>query len=219
MTSDNSKTVNLVEVAPDSNGHANSNLRAEEMRRYLDTLYGDRSGVLHFAVGYEPYFNAQGAYRFGNGKWIPGAVLWPSPEEIDDLIELLLRESEEGDVYVCPYLMVGDERAKGLAVDHRWVHADIDREPFDAVKAGKLDSIGGFAIASGSDDHVHAYVPLAESVPAPQHEAMCRGLGVYLGGADPGKCSDNDVLRPPGTYNHKPRVRDGSPMALVRWLP
>ncbi len=104
-----------------------------------------------------------------------------------------------------------------MAVEHRWLHSDIDREPFDSVKAEKLDNIGGFAIASGSPDHAHVYVPLSESVSAEQHEELCIGLGKYLGGAD-SKISDNDVLRLPGTSNHKPRVRNGEPIAPVRWL-
>ena len=121
-------------------------------------------------------------------------------------------------MYVCPYLMRVDRRAKGMAVDHRKLHSDIDREPFDSAKAEKLDSIGGFAIASGTPDHVHADVPLSESVSVEQHEALCIGMGNYIGGADPGKISDNDLLRPPGTFNHKPRVFDGKPIAPVRWL-
>ena len=43
---------------------------------------------------------------------------------------------------------------------------------------------------------------LNRSVPPHQHEALCKGLAVYLGAKDP-KFSDNDVLRPPGTNKKK----------------
>ncbi len=170
---------------------------------------------MHLAGGFGPFINANGKYQFRN-FW-SDSFYWPDPE-INTFIDFLLRESEEVDIYVCPYLMREDRRAKGMAVDHRLLHSDIDREPFDSTKAEKLDSIGGFAIESGSPDHVHAYVPLSESVSVEQHEALCIGLGNYLGGADPGKHTDENVLRPPGTFNHKPRVFDREPIAPVRWL-
>lgn len=57
---------------------------------------------------------------------------------------------------------------------------------------------------------------LTESVPLQQHEVLCRGLRDYLGVRD-AKVSDNDVLRPPGTLNHKGRPR-GSESTPVEWL-
>jgi hypothetical protein len=201
----------IPEIPPDAD-HLET--RTEQMRRYFDTIFRDGSGWLHLAIGCEPYINAKGKYEFHNFAAI--SFPWPDPT-INEVIDFLLKESEKVDIYVCPYLMQGDRRAKGMAVDHRWLHSDIDREPFDFAKAEKLDSIGGFAIESGSPDHVHAYVPLSDSVPIEQHEALCIGLGNYLGGAD-SKISDNDVLRLPGTFNHKPRVRDGKPIVPVRWL-
>jgi putative DNA primase/helicase len=188
--------------------------RVADLRRYLDALFGDRSGWLHLAIGYEPFVNSNGKYQFGNFKAV--FFRWPNPE-IDGVIDLILDESEKVDVYLCPYLMRGDKRAKGQAVDHLVLHADIDQEPFDSAKAEKLAAIGGFAISSGTPGHVHIYVPLTESISVEQHEALCIGLGKYIGGADPGKHSDNDILRPPGTLNHKPRVWHGKPPAQVRW--
>lgn len=153
--------------------------------------------------------------------------MWWSTENALKIVQLILAESQRGDVYLCPYLMHQDwigegaqrrtGRAKGQSVARALVHADIDREPFDEAKADNLRVLGGFAIASGSPDHVHAYVGLIESVSPAQHEALCRGLGAYIGGADPAKCSDNDVLRPPGTFNYKPTVF-GQPPAPVTWL-
>ena len=60
------------------------------------------------------------------------------------------------------------------------------------------------------------YVPLTETVPAHHYTALCRGLGAYLGNAD-SKISDNDVLRPPGTLNHKTRASGGE-STKAEWL-
>ena len=55
---------------------------------------------------------------------------------------------------------------------------------------------------SGAAGHGHVYVPLDYPVTPVQHDILERGLVKRLGG-DPGKISENDVLRPPGTFNHK----------------
>ena len=198
--------------------------READFRLYLDTCCGDTPGWLHIGVGYEPFINDKG--RYDHKVFVPGAVRWP--DEADDTIALLLAESEHADVWVCPNVMAHDwirtkdgkrktGRAKGQAVSRLTVHSDIDREPFDSAKAEKLAAVGGFAIASGTPGNAHVYVPLSSPVSVDQHEALCVALGDYIGGADPAKHSDNDLLRPPGTLNHKPTVFYGEPPARVRW--
>ncbi|MEX1210874.1 MAG: AAA family ATPase, partial [Candidatus Nanopelagicales bacterium] len=114
-----------------------------------------------------------------------------------------------------PYLMVADKRHKGAAATHLIAHADIDNGLFDSDKAA---AIGAFAVASGTEGNAHAYVALAESVPEHWHTVLCRGLGAYLGAVD-SKIADNDLLRPPGTWNHKGRAHTaGGESSPVHWL-
>ena len=61
-----------LDIPPDAN-----NLRAEEMRRYFDTIFGDGSGWLHLAIGFKPYINANGKYQFRN--FAPVSFPWPDP--------------------------------------------------------------------------------------------------------------------------------------------
>jgi len=56
---------------------------------------------LHVGLGYEPFVNAAGTYK--HKRFLGGSVRWP--EEADQTIALLLAESDEADVWVCPYLM------------------------------------------------------------------------------------------------------------------
>jgi hypothetical protein len=197
---------------PDQSGDG-----AKGMRRYFDAVFRDTTGWVTGAIGHDPFISPNGKYT--HDLFAPFSFLWPDPE-IDAIIELLLEASHKADVYVCPYLMREEgKRAKGQAVDHLLLHADIDGDAFDAVKAQRITSIGGFAIDSGTPNHAHVYVPLSESVSVEQHEALCIGLGTYIGGADLGKHTDENVLRPPGTLNHKSRVFDKLPQAPVRWLP
>ena len=78
--------------------------RESSARLYLDTCCRSTRGWLHVGLGYEPFVNAAGTYK--HKRFLGGSVRWP--EEADQTIALLLAESEEADVWVCPYLMAHD---------------------------------------------------------------------------------------------------------------
>jgi len=151
--------------------------------------------------------------RIGFRLWQQGCAAWP--DEANGLAALLLEWSTRADIYLCPYPLSGQRRDKGSAVALDKVHCDGD----DGVDLGKASNIPGVcAVGSGTPGHAHVYAGLTRSVPPHQHEALCRGLGHYLGAKDP-KFSDNDVLRPPGTWNFKPRADDKkAPPLPVMWL-
>ncbi|WP_246859842.1 helix-turn-helix domain-containing protein [Mycobacterium helveticum] len=175
-----------------------------DLRKYLDACLADTAGMLHIAVGCGGHYDDNGKYR--HTQWTESHFAWPGEAELAE--REILRAAPEADVYLCPNLMVADKRAKGAAAARRHVKADIDG-PFDLDKVRQL---GGFAVASGTPGHAHVYVALAQSVPGHHYTALCRGLGAYLGNAD-SKVSDNDVLRAPGTLNHKPAARGLKPAA------
>ena len=131
------------------------------------------------------------------------------------MLALLLRNSASIDTYICPYVLAGPEREKGGAVARMLAHCDGD----DGVDLAKAEALPGvFAVGSGTQGHAHVYAGLTRSVLPHQHEALCKGLGHYLGAKDP-KFSDNDVLRPPRTWNFKPRADDNcAPPLAVTWL-
>jgi hypothetical protein len=174
---------------------------------FLDITLGVTEGYLIVVAAGGPYLDATGKYC--HRKRQERAYPWPADaaEAVSDILEA----AAWGDVFACPYVMAGPQRAKWAAVSRPLVHADVD----DDLDLEKVHSLGGFAVSSGTQGHGHAYVALTESVTGPRHEALCRGLGRYLGAVDP-KCSDNDLLRPPGTRNFKPTVTGGEP-TRVEW--
>jgi putative DNA primase/helicase len=178
--------------------------RRTALHDYLTACLGDTEGYLHVAFGSDPYLD-NGKYK--HRRWDERAYAWPA--EADRAEGEILTASEQSDVYVCPYLMRGRKRAKWAAVAHILVHADVDTD----LDLEKVRGLGGFAVSSGTRGHAHVYVSLAESVTGPKHEALCRGLGKFLGAVDT-KCSDNDFLRPPGTRNFKPTVSGGAATAV-----
>ncbi|MDV3130013.1 AAA family ATPase [Mycobacterium sp. 21AC1] len=173
------------------------------MRDYLSVCLGAAEGTLHVGVGLGPHVSEAGKYI--HERWEERRYAWPG--EADRAVTDMLTTAPDADVYVCPYVMRGDRRAKGEAVTHTLVHADVD----DLIDIEKVRALGGFAVGSGSRGHGHGYVALAEPVTAAQHEVLCRALGGYLGAVD-AKISDNDVLRAPETVNHKLGA------GPVRWL-
>ena len=176
---------------------------ATAIREYLASVFGNAVGTAHVAIGRGGHVTGGGKY--GHLGWLPRHYAWPV--DAKRMEHDMLAAADTDDVYVGPYLTNGSRRTKGDAVARRIVHADID----DAIDTENVYATGGYAVNSGSHGHGHVYVELTESVTAAQHEALCRGLGKYMGAVD-FKVSDNDVLRPPGTLNHKP---GGGP---VRWL-
>ncbi|WP_242652742.1 DNA primase family protein [Intrasporangium flavum] len=189
--------------------HGLGALRAADLEQYLDAAFGEDTGTAFVATGFEPFADGD---RYKHGLWKETPFWWPG--EAASLVEAVLRNAATGsDVYVCPYLMNGDRRAKGASVTRTKVHADID----GPVALDLVNDLGGWAVASGSAGHGHVYVDLNRSVSASWHEALCRGLGAYLGHAD-AKVSDNDLLRPPGTVNNKPVAFGTEDAARVEWL-
>lgn len=176
---------------------------------YLKAVFGETEGTAFVAVGSDPYVH-NGRYK--HGGWEELSFTWPG--ESAALERAVTRGVQSGaDVYVCPYLMEGRKRAKGAAVERTRIHAHID----GVMALGRVEDLGGYAVASGTAGHGHVYVDLDGSVPGPWHEALCRGLGVYMGDAD-AKVSDNDLLRPPTTLNHKPVAFGTGSAAGVEWL-
>lgn len=136
---------------------------------------------------------------------------------LDALAESLVATSGGVDVWACPYPHAGHLRRGGRATVRRHVHADVD----GPANLDRLRALGGFAVASGSSapdgrPHAHVYVRLDRSVTADEHRALCRGLGGVVGGEahDTSKTGDADLLRIPGTLNHK-NAADPRP---VSWL-
>jgi P4 family phage/plasmid primase-like protien len=182
----------------------------DDVRTYLDAVFAEGEGSVCMAVG-TPGRNAVGKYT--HLAWQEFSLRWPS--DSDEVCRRILSESEASDVYLCPYLMADDHRRGGNSTFRRIVHAEVDC----LVSPDSVITLGGFAVSSGSPGHAHVYVPLTESVSLEDHRRLCGALGEHFGAKDR-KIADNDVLRPPGTYNHKPTVMDsgGGRAVRVRWL-
>ncbi|WP_197416144.1 DNA-primase RepB domain-containing protein [Mycobacterium sp. GA-1199] len=175
---------------------------------YLWAAFGGAQGWLFVGIGIAPYRNARGKIRFA--QWVEGCLAWPGEDR--ELLELLLKNSGAHDCYLCPYLMSEPRRKKHTSAAPALVHADVDRGRLNTSSVRNVP--GAFAVSSGSPGNGHVYVRLTRPVPHHQHEQLCRGLMAHSGATD-SKVSDNDMLRPPGTHNHKPTIDGGEPVPVT----
>lgn len=180
----------------------------DDVLDYLDAVFCDGQGYAVLFVGIGGHLSRTGRYDHQKRK----ESFFEFPAQRDDLAEVINSARDE-DVYLCPYLMPQKKRSKHLdGIEMRLVHADCDGD----VDLDKVRDLNGFAVASGTPGHAHVYVQLSTPVERLEHERLCRALGKYLGDAD-AKISASDVLRPPGTLNHKGRAR-GERSSVVEWL-
>jgi hypothetical protein len=169
-------------------------------REYLDVILPTvKNGWLTGNVGFGGHYDTSGKYVFD--RFPPYAFAWPA--QAGEIVDFIQQHAPSADVYICPYLMRTTDRTKGDAVWRQLVHTDVDNGQLDLVE---VEALGGFAINSGTLGNGHVYIRLTHCVTPEQHEILCRGLAAHLGG-DPAKISDNDLLRPPGTFNHKNGAR------------
>jgi hypothetical protein len=170
-----------------------------------------QTGKIFTPIGRDPHWTVAGKYGH---RMFRGNVTLDYPQDLDAAVDKLIAESETADVYMCPNLMY-KERSKGSLVGAMVIHADWDGSPDDVdAVLERVRELDGFAVGSGTPGHVHAYVPLAEPVNSAEATRLCKAFQAYLPpGSDPGKHTAENLLRPPGTYNHK-----WVPATLVEFL-
>ena len=186
---------------------------------YFDVVFGERSGFLAVAFGHDPYRDATGCYR--HRRWIERRYPWPAGrDQLTTDVTRRFLAGERVDVYVCPASRHTDgPRRKGSALPPMVCWADLDGPAADEQLLVALDPL---IVESGSDGHRHLYVPLSRPVELGTWNLLQRALRDALGSAADAKIADNDLLRLPGTRNHKsdpPTVVTPLPWPGQRWDP
>jgi hypothetical protein len=160
------------------------------------TIFGDGEGYLCVAGGVRV------------GKKIPDfrqRFYW-WPEQAEEAATWCLERSREGwEVYFCAHLLTGRERIKENAAPVRALYAEYDG-------AGLPDNPGlePSIVVESSPGHYHAYWLLTRPLEPGEAENLNRRLASATG-ADPSGHDLTQLLRVPGTANHKyedaPEVR------------
>jgi hypothetical protein len=172
-------------------------------RAFLRAIWGDTNGYAVVTLGIHPHLAETGRYVHDGLR--DHFFRWPEEEE--ELLQYIATYSESGreavDVYVAPLLFSKRSRRKEFCLPGRVAWIDADGEWFDGDYAPNI------VVASGTPGHFHGYLLLAETTPVATIEALNRGLAVHHAG-DMSGWDANQLLRLPGTWNHKQ-----TPPALV----
>ncbi|MGB8388753.1 hypothetical protein [Mycobacterium sp.] len=186
----------------------------DDVRLFLDVLYGGGTGFCHVVYGDGWYRNDKGKLQHRFWSETRKRYVFAYPADADAAVAKVLELSARGlDVYVSTSLMrIATSRGKPQTAGLWCLHADADQPGLNLDRVADQDWC---AIASGTPGHHHIYVPLSEPVTEAAFQALQNAL-VDLLGAD-NKKAGNDVLRPPCTYNFKPTLDGGDPVP-VRWV-
>jgi len=116
--------------------------------------------------------------------------------------EIVIPDAKLGDVYFCPNIFSRPRRSKDLMLPSKWLYADLDK--VDPAEVGpKYGSILRPSIAwESSPGRYQALWELDRFLDPELHSTVNQKL-TYLIGADKGGWDRTQVLRVPGTINHK----------------
>jgi hypothetical protein len=182
---------------------------------WMARIWGTREGFAGVYLGHGGHYPDGGAYTFT--RFVPRWLRWP--DELAAALELIVGACDQADVFAGVLLRSGPSRKAGNALAGRVCWADVDGawtpERDQAVRRLRASGVTVWQVESGSGGR-HVYVQRPEPEEPDQLEAYNRRLAAFLA-ADAG-WSETKVLRPPGTFNHKPRAR-GEASVPVRWCP
>jgi hypothetical protein len=120
------------------------------------------------------------------------------PDEREALIEFVVSSSESAEVYMAPAIFKEKSATKSSVQASQVVWIDYDNSsPVDFKGLPEPDRI----VQSSLETHIHAYWRVGVYEPE-QIETCNRNLAHFLG-ADMSGWDVSQILRPPGTINHK----------------
>ncbi len=174
----------------------------EEVTRFWRHIFGGGRGLLHVWTG----------KRGPDGTIDKGTIVsnnFNYPEAATTAAEWALKKSTEGrEVYFCAHLLTAPRRVKENAAEVRclWDEMDGGEAPNGRLKPT--------AILESSPGHYQLYWRLTDAIPPATAERLNKRLAHEIG-ADPSGFDLTQLLRVPGTVNHKYEER---PVVEVRDL-
>ncbi len=163
--------------------------RIEEITALWEHVFGDGPGLLQIWTGKR------------DGDDIPKETInlknFNYPGAARTAAEWAINKATRGrEVYYCAHLLTGPERSEDNAAEIAALYCELDGAP---VPNG---SLAPTAVVESSPGHYHCYWRLTDATPP----KVARGLNyrlVHAIGADPSSFKMTQLLRVPGTGNHK----------------
>jgi hypothetical protein len=179
---------------------ANTTTGGAEAIALWEHVFGDERGLLHVWTG-----------RRGPDGEIPNRTIdenfFNYPGATETAAQWALEKSAEGrEVYFCTHLLTAAKRAKGNASAVLALWADLDGTPLPNSELIPT------AVVESSPEHYHPYWRLTDPIPPEVAERLNKRLAREIG-ADPSGFDLTQLLRVPGTANHK--YADRPPVRII----
>lgn len=173
----------------------------DDLGDFLDFLYSNQEGYVYVATK-----EAEGTFT---------QEFFPWPTGRDEIKRALIGAAGNKDVYVAPALFSEPTNSQKANVKgSHVVWAEFDGTAPDSGALGDVPA-PSLVVRSSEEGHEHWYWNLGEFISDTKFiERVNRGLTYQLG-ADTSGWDSNQILRPPGTFNHK----RSKPVVLVSYGP
>ena len=160
----------------------------ETLPAVWETVYGEGEGYIALFAG----------QRRNRRLVHPQEGYFPYQDRIDQAQRWArAAAATDRDVYMCAHLTTEKRRRKETAAPLWSLYADLD-EPSPQPESVPKPSL----VVESSPGRFHSYWSLTEPVPPADGERLNRQLAVTLG-ADPSGWDTTQLLRVPGSFNHK----------------
>ena len=166
----------------------------EELERFTNLVFGDQKGYVYSPIK--------------NDNFVPQFFVWPNEKQ--QLHDWILTNSLTSDVYLSPVIYKERRAVKSSVKCSQvcWVEFDGDRQ-LEFPPELKPTAL----VQTSSSTHVHAYWGI-DSTDVATVEDINRRLTFFFG-ADSSGWDATQLLRPPGTLNHK--YQAPIPVLLSHW--
>jgi Protein of unknown function (DUF3631)/RepB DNA-primase N-terminal domain len=161
----------------------------EEITGFWRHVFAEERGLLQVWTG-----------KRVNGEIPEGTAVYnnfPYPKAAQDAAQWALKKAGEGrEVYFCVHLLSRPRRVKGNAAPVRTLWGDLDGAPLPN------SGLKPTAVVESSPGRFHVYWRLDSEIPPEPAEQLNRRIAAKIG-ADPSGFDLSQLLRVPGTTNHK----------------
>jgi hypothetical protein len=155
-----------------------------ELEKFVDFLFKGQNGFVYSPVK-------------KTNSWESEFFAWPAQKSA--LLDHITVNGQHGDVYLCPSVFSKKEAKKSSFKSSNVVWVEFDgKEKIDFLDIPRPNAI----VQSSSDTHLHCYWRIDTLSDANSIEQINRRLTYYLQ-ADSSGWDATQLLRPPGTINHK----------------
>lgn len=169
---------------------------------FFDSAFGSLTGYLCIAS------------RRPQGKFTEQFFAWP--EEFPSAVSYLKSKAVSENVYFCPQLLQVKKRTKENVGQVASIWADLDDCPPDKLK------IAPTVVLETSPKRYQALWTLEKPIPGEEAEAIARRIAYFHAdeGSDRSGWDLTQLLRIPGTHNHKYTSDEGPPrVSIIDWKP